>query len=186
MTKDIFLFIHIIGVLGLFIALSLQWLCLIEMRRARAVVQIQEWAGLRGVLAIVFPISAVVILISGLYLVHEMGGDTPAWAGVALIVLILLGVAAGVLSGPKMRAISEAADAAPAGAVPGSLSLLILDPILWTTVQVSGTLAIGLVYLMTIKPATGGSWLTILVAAVIGAVASQPVRRARMAVKVTS
>jgi hypothetical protein len=183
MTTDTFaLFIHIIGALGLFVALSLEWLCLIGMRRARVVLQVQEWAGLRGVLAIVFPISAVLILVSGLYLVHELGGQSPGWTSVALIVLILLGVAGGVLSGPRMRAISAAAETAPAGSVPGSLNLLILDPILWTTVQVSGVLAIGVVYLMTIKPETGGSWLTILVAAVIGVVASQPVWRARPAV----
>jgi hypothetical protein len=184
MTTDHFvLFLHIIGALGLFIALSLQWICLIGMRRARVVLQVQEWAGLRGVLAVLFPISAILILVSGLYLVHdELGGQSPGWTSVALIVLILLGVAAGVLSGPRMRAISAAAKAAPAGPVSGPLSLLILDPIMWTTVQVSGALAIGVVYLMTIKPETGGAWLTIVVAAVIGLAASQPIRRAGPAV----
>jgi hypothetical protein len=184
MTSDTFaLFLHIIGVVGLFIALSLELICLIGMRRARVVMQVQEWAGLRGLLAIVFPISAVLILVSGLYLVHDvLAGQSQGWTDVALIVLILLGVAGGVLSGPRMRAIGVAAQAAPAGPVSGSLSLLILDPIMWTTVQVSGTLAIGVVYLMTIKPETGGSWLTILVAAVVGLAASLPVWRVRPAV----
>jgi predicted integral membrane protein DUF2269 len=176
------LFLHIIGALGLFMAIGLEWMSMLGMRRARLTVQVQEWAGVHAILGRVFSISAALILVSGLYLVHEAWGKGTAWTSLALIVLILLGAAGGAVIVPKLRAIHTAAEAAPAGAVPESLRLLILDPILWTTVQVSGTLAIGVVYLMTIRPEMLGSLLTVVVAAVIGLAASQPAWRGRPAI----
>ncbi|MGH2344899.1 MAG: DUF2269 family protein [Chloroflexota bacterium] len=173
------LFLHIIGVLGLFTAIGMEWMSLFRMRRVRLTVQVQEWSGVYAILGRVFSISAALILVSGLYLVHEAWGKGTAWTTLALIVLILLGAAGGGFIVPRLRAIHVAAEAAPAGAVPDSLRSLILDPILWATVQVSAALGFGVVYLMTIKPELGGSLLTVVVAAVIGLAVSQPIWRAR-------
>jgi hypothetical protein len=176
------LFLHIIGVLGLFTAIGLEWMTMFGMRRARLAVQVQEWTGVYAILGRVFSISAALILLSGLYMVHEAWGNGTAWTGIALIVLILLGAAGGGFIVPRLRAIHRAAEAAPAGAVPDSLRVLILDRILWTSVQLSAALAFGVVYLMTIRPEIGGSLVTLVVAVVIGLAVSQPTWRVRPAI----
>jgi len=60
----------------------------------------------------------------------------------------------------------------------GSLSLAfrqrLQDPFLWTSIQTRVAIALGIVFLMTVKPGLGGALLTIGVAIILGLAAAWP------------
>jgi hypothetical protein len=169
--------VHILGVLGLFIAMALELAALVGMRRASTVTQAHEWAGLGSVLGVLFPLAAVLILVSGLYLVHDQWGDGTSWSTLSLIVLIALSADGALLNGRRLEAIRAAVGAAPAGAVPPGLRRQILDPVLWTSVQGSAAVAVGIVYLMTLKPDLTGSLVALVIAAALGVASALPIWR---------
>lgn len=68
------LLLHIVGVLGLFIALSLEVAVVSRLRVATTTTQVYEWLALSRVIDVVLPVSAVFILISGLMLTWSVWG----------------------------------------------------------------------------------------------------------------
>lgn len=178
MPYKIALFIHVVSVLALFAAIGLELTELAALRRALTVEHVRAWARETAFVGRVFPLSAVVILATGIYMVAASWGANAAWAAVSLLALVILGALGGAINGKRMEAIHEAAEAAPAGAVPAALRRQIADPVLRTSVQTMTAVALGIVYLMTIKPGWLGSVLTLLVAAGLGVASALPARRA--------
>ena len=65
------LFLHILGALGFFIALGVFYASVLGVRRAQTVGSIKLWTGAAaGVSRILFPISFLVIVIAGIYMVR--------------------------------------------------------------------------------------------------------------------
>lgn len=171
------LFVHILAVIGLFIAMSLEFASMIGMRRAHTVAQVREWISLEAVLGRLFPITAVLILVSGLYLIHEQWGSGTPWSTVSLLLLIALSVSGAVVNGSRLRTIHTTVHAAKEEAISPALAGQIHDPILWTSVQVGAAIAVGIVYLMTLKPDLLGSLVTIAIVIVLGLVSALPTWR---------
>src|SRR6266536_3177993 len=65
------LFAHMLGVLGLFTGIGLQWTSFLRFRRAQFVAQVREWASLTSVLGVLMPAASLWTLVqtSGLTLV---------------------------------------------------------------------------------------------------------------------
>src|SRR5256885_8570677 len=61
-------FLHIVGALGLFAALALEWASLYNLRRVATAAQAREWAKLLSALRFVGGPSALTILVTGLYM----------------------------------------------------------------------------------------------------------------------
>jgi len=159
------LFLHIVGALGLFVALALEWTSLLLLRRATTTEQVRERmrlaSGVRGVSGA----SLATLLVSGLYLTATVWGGV-AWIGVALGAMVLMALLGAVLSGPRMAAIGQAVAHGSLAPVP--------DPLLWVSIQIRLAVALGIVFLMTFKPSLVGSLLIIAVAAVLGLIAALP------------
>ncbi|MGH2410037.1 MAG: DUF2269 family protein [Chloroflexota bacterium] len=174
------LYAHILGVLGLFIALGLEWTSMVRMRRARTVEQVREWASLHTMLEKIFPLTAVVIVLAGLYMVNDVWGWSTAWINLSLAGLAVMGGLGPLVNGRRLGAIQAAAEAAPAGPVPAALTRQIQDPILWSTVKMLAVLALGVVYLMAAKPEAGESVAAIAVALLVGWIWGQPAVKERL------
>lgn len=169
---QIALFLHILGALGFFIAIGVFYAAVLGVRRARTVESIKLWTrAAAGVSRILFPLSFLVIVIAGVSMVVTVWGERAQWAGVALIAYIMLAIAATSLQGRRMAALGQSAASQPDSAlVEGALWTQTHDAVIWVAVNASAAFAIGIVYLMTLKPDAIGSVLALLIALVVGLV----------------
>ena len=155
------LLLHIVGVIGLFIALSLELVIVSRVRAAKTTTQVQEWLTLSRVIDLVLPVSAAFILISGLVLTLTVWGWGHAWIELSLGLLVFLGILGPVINGPRMKAIHVAAQAAPVGEIPPALRKVISHPVLRAYAPISGLVALGIVIMMVLKLDWLGSGLVI-------------------------
>jgi hypothetical protein len=169
-TYQTALFLHILGALGFFIAIAILYIAVLGVRRAQTVQQIKLWTGaVAPVIRLVFPISGLVILVAGIYMVVAVWGERAPWAGVALIAFLLLMIASALLQGRRItmlgRQVADQPDNAP---VNGALWTQAHDPVTWVGVNTAAAFATGIVYLMTLKPDALGSVIALLIALVVG------------------
>jgi hypothetical protein len=155
------LLLHIVGVLGLFISLSLEVAVVSRVRVAKTTIQVHEWLTLSRVIDLLLPISAVLILISGLVLTFSAWGWGHAWIDLSLGLLILLGILGPVINGPRMKAIQVAAQVAPVGELSPALRQAIFDPVLRVYVPIPVLVALGAVIMMVLKLDWLGSGIVI-------------------------
>lgn len=169
---SIALFLHIVGALVYFIALGLEQASLISMRRATLVEQVREWLNVYRWLPRLGPLSLILILLSGFYMMISALGWT-AWIIGTLVALVLIGVIGGVIGGPRLGAIQKMA-ARETGPVSASLSQRLNDPLLSISMRIRTAIALGIVFLMVVKPDQTGTLITLVIAIVVGLVAAFP------------
>jgi len=175
MNDSIALFLHIVGALGFFMALGLEQASLIYLRRATLVEQARDWLDVFSSLRRLGPISLVVILLSGFYLMAASLGWT-AWIIVALVAMVLIAAIGGAVAGPRMGAMEKMV-AKESGMVSSALQQQLRNPLFSISMQVRSAIALGIVFLMTAKPDLAGSLITLGIAIVIGLVAALPALR---------
>jgi uncharacterized membrane protein len=163
-----FLLLHIVGVIGLFIALSLEFAIVFRLRAAKTTTQVQEWLTLSRVIDLMLPVTAVVILISGLVLTFSVWGWGQAWIDLSLGLLVLLGILGPVINGPRMKAIQVAAQAAPIGEISTALRQAIFNPVLRVYLPIPGLVALGAVIMMVLKLDWLGSGMVIALVLIVG------------------
>ncbi|GLV59902.1 hypothetical protein KDH_67260 [Dictyobacter sp. S3.2.2.5] len=167
------LLLHIIGVLGLFIAMSLELIIVARLRGAQTTTQMREWMAISHVIGTVLPISAILILASGLFMALTTWGWNQAWIDLSLGILVILGILSPVINGPRMKAIQRAMEDAQDGPVPASLRKLTIDPVLQAYTLLPAIMALGAVALMVIKPDWLGSTVVMIIALGVGLIAGQ-------------
>ena len=165
---NIVLFLHISGAIGYFVGIGTWLIGFAALRRARRVEQVRTLTNLTGRLGPLFVISVLLILASGLYMAITAWGLRTSWIAVGLISLILIAPLGLVLIEPRRRAIVRLAQEAPDGPLPQALQQRIHDPILGTALQTVAVLLLGIVFLMTTKPALIFSLIVMTVALVLG------------------
>ncbi len=169
MLYEVALFVHIGGVLIMFMSAGLEVTVLRGLRHARSVEQARVWLNAGRATRTLFPLSAALILIGGLYMTLTAWGFRTAWIDVAFVTLIVLSTLGPTMNARRFRAIAEAAGGG-AGydgtAITTALYRQIHDPVLWASVHVMAGAALGVVFLMTVKPGLLGSLTTLAVAIV--------------------
>ena len=173
---NVALFLHILGVLGLFIAIGLELTGMCRMRVAKTVEQVLEWTRLSQSLLIVFPIVSVLILLAGLFMLMTAWGWTVAWINTSFIGLIAMSIQGAAINAPKGKAIHEAAETSAHGAVSTELRNRINDTAYWTSVLTMTAASLGIVFLMTVKPNLIGTLVTAAVSVAVGIVSGQVLR----------
>src|SRR5881628_3590447 len=165
-------FLHIVGALGLFAALGLEWAGLLNLRRAGSAGQAQEWARLLASVRKVAGPAVLTILVTGIYLTATRWGGQ-GWIGVGFGGLVLIAVLGATLTGRRAGAIVRAV-AAEAGAVSATLGDRLRDPILLVSAWVRTALALGIVFVMSSKPGGAGALTAMGVALGLGLAAGLP------------
>jgi hypothetical protein len=172
---SIALFLHIVGALGLFVALGLEWAGLSNLRRAETVEQARGWLSMFGAQRRLVPISWLAILIPGFYMAFTAWRGV-AWTTIALAAVILIAVLGAALTGRRMASVGQSV-----GVVSGPISSILRqwldDPLLWASLRIRTAIALGIVFLMTVKPDLLGSLLSIGVAGVLGVLSGLPILR---------
>jgi hypothetical protein len=136
---SIALFLHIVGAVLLFVALTVEGVALRQGAR-----------GLLNLNRLIGPISAVTVLIPGLYMTATLWGPAP-WILGGLVSWLLL-AAVGTVTGIRLTRIDAE-----------------IGPLAATSWWLRTGLAIGVLFLMTVKPGVVGTVLAIVVAALAGA-----------------
>jgi hypothetical protein len=131
----------------------------------------------------VFPISAVLLIVTGLYMVRtsdEFKGATQPWAMTVLALLVVLSIVGAAFNGQRTKAIRLGLNAAPEGSIPVDLEARIHDPVLLTSILSMTSAILGAVMLMTIKPSSAVTCIIIAAAWLLaGALVAQPLTRSR-------
>lgn len=168
------LFAHLLGVLGLFIAMGLQWTMTLQIRRARTIAQVREWGSLAKGLRWLNPVTGVLIIGAGIYMFVTAWSMNTPWIVVSLAAMLLMMVFGMGIAGRRMKPIQQAARAAAPSAetIPAELQRRIHDPLLWIGTQLAASTALGIVLMMTVKPDLGVSLLVVGVAIALGLVAA--------------
>jgi hypothetical protein len=164
---SIALFLHILGALLLFVTLTVEGVALLQLRRAETMEAAAGAAGLLRLNRIVGPLSALGVLIPGLYMSATTWGWV-AWIVVALVSWVVI-AALGAVNGIRILALERSQTLLSGIQNP-------MFPISWST-RVG--IALGVVFLMAVKPGTIAAVLAILVAAVAGAALGTVVSAAR-------
>src|SRR5215467_5783560 len=132
MLYTIALFIHIVGVLGIFTCVALELAGLFGLRRARILEEVRAWASLHRVIAWAFPLAALLTLGAGLFLALDSWGWKVPWIDVAFFAFIVMGLH-GRLNTIRHQQLHRAMGEAPSGPVPAELLPHLHDEVLWSS-----------------------------------------------------
>ncbi len=172
---SITLFLHIVGALGFFMVLGLEWTGLWQLRNATTLEQVRPWLDiLKRTLRVGFA-SMLITVITGVYMMATVWRSA-AWLVVTVGALVLVIALSLVLTSPRMAAIGRTLVAEKVS-LSHTFYSLANHPLLWISVQTRVAITLGIVFLKTAKPDLGGSLLTIGVAIVLGLVSALPIPR---------
>ena len=165
---SIAVFLHIVGALGLFAGVALEQTSLVNLRRATAGVQVREWLSLLGGLRRFDGPSGILILATGFYMVAMRWGNQ-AWIGLALLGMVLMAVLGIAVTGRRAAALKRALPASDQS-MSSAFRQRLDDPMLRASASLRATIALGIVFNMSVKPAAAGALATMGVALALGAV----------------
>src|SRR5512147_1083297 len=172
---SIALFLHIVGAVGFFVALGLEWTGVWQIRSAMTPQQVRGWMMILKSVRKVGFISMLTTVITGIYMMVTVWGGE-AWIIVTVGSLVLMIALAQVVTAPRMMAIGRALATEK---VPLSQTFYSLanHPLLWISIQTRVAIALGIIFLKIAKPDWGGSLITIGVAIVLGVATALPIFR---------
>jgi hypothetical protein len=165
-AETIILFLHIVGAIGFFIALGLEWTGLSQLQGAQVPEQVRIWMGiLKSTQGLGFS-SMLTAVITGIYMMLTEWGFVP-WIYVTIGSLLLVILLSMLLTRPQMVAIGKAMFVEK-GRIIKDLPAFVNHPYLRISINTRVAIALGIVYLKTAKPELGGSLLAIGVAIALG------------------
>lgn len=181
-------FLHVMGAILVFVGYGSLLLAVAAMRRATRSEQLHAITstllasrriGRERISAIdVVAIAGVVVIaVTGLDMALSLQLIRAPWIDVAIGSFLMLAPIGPLVINPRLHRIADAVDLGPNGPISSSLRTLVRDPIL--TVALGGSLGIlvGLVFLMTTKPALGTSLAAIVITIGAGLALSWPLAR---------
>jgi hypothetical protein len=160
------LFFHFLGLAMLVVGYGLEWIVSAFLRGATTTDQVRAWLRVYRTSPPVSGFGLLVLILSGAYMAQLSGAMKDGWMSASMLAIVLaLGIGF-VLILPRVRAIRGALPEGSA-ALPANATALLRAPGLPTLIRVRATLALGIVFLMTVKPSTFVSSLLALGAAIV-------------------
>jgi hypothetical protein len=169
MIRSLTLFVHVVGVLALFVGLGLEWLALEAVRRSTSRAEAIRWVGMSTAAVRSTGIAFAVILASGLYLGGRAGVLGDPWLRASYSALLVMAVVAGPITRPRIKALQRAA----LGATDGegtAIRTAASHSILRISLRVRVAFALAVVYLMIGKPPAVDSLVVLSLAAIVAIV----------------
>ena len=173
------LFLHIAGVIGMFVGYGALVLGTVALQRARTVDEVRTLAAVltRGrrigfehisVIDVIVVASVLLIAVTGLHMASYTGDWRSGWAEVAIATFVLLAPIGPLVINPRLHAISRIANEASPDEVTDRLRARLTDRILIGSLRGSFAVLVGLVFLMAVKPALGWSVVVVILAVAVG------------------
>jgi hypothetical protein len=150
------LFIHVVSVIGLFIALAAEGAIFFRIRTAQSVDETQFFVGAFQRLRIVAIPSFLGILVGGLYLASKWGRGT-FWIPFALGATLLIMLIGGLVTGKRIARLRNALSSDEIDLPIKAISAKTKDNALLISYGLRAGLGLGIVFLMTAKPDLPGS-----------------------------
>ncbi|MGH8889097.1 MAG: DUF2269 family protein [Acidothermaceae bacterium] len=175
------LFLHISVAIIAFMMAGVLHAAFQVLARARDLREARSWAILLHRLDPLLPVSALVLLGLGAWLIHLSGGEfswRDGWIITAVVSLVLIEGLAGALLAPKMKAIVGEIAHSSDGPISENLHRQIIDPISWHIGHIATFGFAGVVFLMAAKPSGAWSPVIVVIGAAIGVAVSAAQLRA--------
>jgi hypothetical protein len=169
------LFLHVAGVICLFVLTGIEWAGMLAKRRAQTIEEIRAWSWVDRASGGLFFHATLLTLIPGLYLAQARWGWTLPWIDASLVILIVISASGPIVNKPRFMKVHMAAGRAGHGPVPAEVSDLVNDSVLWASVHCNGTLMVGMVYIMILKSGMLDTILAVAVTLAAGIASSRMV-----------
>lgn len=166
---NIVLVLHILGVLALFGAITLELVGILLLRRADTINQVRDVGTVLRRLGAVFGFSSAIILLSGIYMtiIRIQHHESVAWVIVSLVLFIAMG-AVGSMSGEKMGKAMQKVLAEGRGMMTPEVERLLHRNPSQVNAAFGPWAVAGLVFLMVVKPNVLASVLALVVSMAAG------------------
>jgi len=168
------LFLHVSGAIGAFVSIGIWLFGLSALRRARYVEQVRAIAWLIIVASPLMVFSVLLIAIAGLDMALSTWCLRTPWIAVAIVSFVLIAPVGPFLLYYRMQAILAEVRELPGGPIPDNLYVRTQSPVLGTAAQTLTTILLGIVFLMTNKPALITSIVVMGVALACGLLSRVP------------
>ena len=168
------LFVHVTGAIGIFGSLGAMVFGAVALRRVQRSEEVRFLTSLINIAGNVAAVCIVILGIAGFYMAVTVWGVYAAWIIIATVSFVLLAPFGLLVIDPLVRAISRQARAALDGPLPEELALRVQGPVLETFLSVYIAWLLGIVFLMTNKPGVSEAVVVMLIAGVVGLLASVP------------
>ena len=165
MIPSLTLFVHVVGMLTLFVGLGLEWASLDGLQRSITRDQALPWLRLGVMGPRVSGIAVAAIVVSGFYLGARVGVLGNDWMRASYGALLLMAIVSGPVSRSPMRALKRVADVPADGTV--ALRAAAANPILRLSLRIRVAFGLAIVFLMIAKPAAGESLLVLALASMV-------------------
>ena len=177
------LFVHMLGIITLFIAFGILQRSGLRLRRATSRQEAVQWLEFLQPVARMLPSAVAMLLLSGIYMMNQAWTLETPWIAVGLAALLAIAVGSVVLM-RRLRSLHEHLAGDPHTRTISDTGPGVLDPVLWAVATGLNALAMALVLIMSIKPGWTISICIVLLATLAGAAAGPIVaevtgRRAR-------
>ncbi|HEY7974480.1 MAG TPA: hypothetical protein VID72_04005 [Ktedonobacterales bacterium] len=173
------LFAHVVGVIGIFAGLGVWIFGTWALRQAERVELVRLLTTPIAAASKLIVGGILVLGIAGFYMAITVWGGQATWIIVATIAFLLLIPVGLLIIDPRMRAITTAARDLPDGPLSDALAAHTHDPLLPTGLNLYIAMLLGIVFIMTNKPATNVAILAAVVAVAVGLLVSLPLWRPR-------
>lgn len=167
--RSVALFIHLMGVITLFIAMGLVQRVGIRMRAAETIGELRLWLSLMKTTGSMWPSAFAFLLLSGLYMTNAAWTFQTPWIVTGIGSLILIGVVGGAVVGRGFASLGK--QAASAGELTADLRSRVNNPGLWIGATALNGMAMGVLWLMVNKPGWVQSLGVVVVLGLVGAAA---------------
>jgi hypothetical protein len=179
--RTIALFIHLMGVITLFIAMAMTQRVGARMRAASTIGELRLWLSLAKTTGAMWPSAFALILLSGLYMTTTLWSFETPWIVTGIATLVVMGAVGGGLIGRSFASIGR--KAASAHGVTAELRREVCRPALWIAASALNGLALAVLWLMVNKPGWGQSLGVVAALGVAGAAAGVIVSRKAVGVR---
>ena len=170
------LYAHLLGAVAFFIGQGVEWIASSLFRGAASTEQVRAWLRVFNVSPPLTGAGLGVLLLSGGYLASLSGAMKQGWIPATLLAIgigLLLGI---VVILPRMKKIRKALSTSNEP-VTAELRSRLSDPLLLSAIRIRVLLAGGILYLMAAKTPFTPSLVALLIALVVGLLASASVWR---------
>ncbi len=178
-SSAIGIFLHVVGGIGMCVALGIEWAGLWQLRNVIQPVQVRAAMGLiKGATKLGFTSMLITVLV-GLYMIWIEWGFV-AWIVVSLAALLLVIGLNIVVTRPRLLAVGRTF-AKDKGVITEAFHNQANHKLLWVSIQNRVAIVLGITFLMIAKPDITISLLTLVVSAIVGLAAAIPfLRRERV------
>lgn len=168
------LFAHVVGAIGIFAGMGVWHFGIRALRQVERVEQVRLLTTLITASTRLVIGGILVLGVAGFYMAITVWGIQATWIIVATLAFLLLIPTSLLIIDPRVRAITTAARGLPDGSQPDELARRTRDPLLAAGLNVYIAILLGIVFIMTNKPATNVAILAAVVALALGLLVSLP------------